>query len=109
MEINVSKRPDFSAEPFTNQFGQVINPGDKVMFIATQYKRTYSAIGTYEGVNRNEVYNYNSREKTIKITSVRVGGIPSSRFCYDKKSKTYDRVDVIRTTTLPLKRIFKLA
>ena len=37
-------------EPFTNEFGQVINPGDEVIFAGTSWKQTRIRKGIFAGV-----------------------------------------------------------
>lgn len=38
-------------EPFTNEFGQVINPGDEIIFAATAWKSTSIRKGIFGGVH----------------------------------------------------------
>lgn len=42
---------DLVVEPFTNEFGQVINPGDEIIFAATAYKSTTIRKGVFGGVH----------------------------------------------------------
>lgn len=38
-------------QPFTNKFGQVLNPGDEVVFIGSGYNKSVNIYkGTYKGV-----------------------------------------------------------
>ena len=61
----------FSAEPFTNEIGQTLNPGDKVVAVSTGYGHQVSVFeGVFEGVYRGNLYNKG------KITGTRVGQIP---------------------------------
>jgi hypothetical protein len=61
----------FSAEPFTNEIGQTLNPGDKVIAVSTGYGHQVSVFeGVFEGVYRGNLYNKG------KITGTRVGQVP---------------------------------
>ena len=61
----------FSAEPFTNEIGQTLNPGDKVVFVTTGYGHSVGVEqGVFEGVYRGNLYNKG------KITGTRVGQVP---------------------------------
>lgn len=42
-------------EPWTNEFGQVINPGDEVIFAGTSWKRTSISKGIFGGVRYDNV------------------------------------------------------
>ena len=42
-------------EPWTNEFGQVINPGDEVIFAGTSWKQTYIKKGIFAGVRYADV------------------------------------------------------
>ena len=124
-------------EPFTNEFGQVINPGDEVIFISTSYKQTNIRKGVFAGVRYDTVLL--SREvKDADGNTV----METNKFGYErKKRETYTerrpvavRVDKVNrgrvwqyvvnpetgkreykqsaedhfgVSTLPLKRIYK--
>ena len=61
----------FSAEPFTNEIGQTLNPGDKVVAVSTGYGHQVSVFeGVFEGVYRGNLYNKG------KITGTRIGQVP---------------------------------
>jgi hypothetical protein len=103
----------FVAKPFTNKFGQVINPGDPVIYAGSSYKRTTLRKGVFDGVYEEEYrpYDYKTRtygEPTIRVTAVRVGGIADTRWVYDYDTRKSERVAVVRKAILPLKRVFKI-
>lgn len=78
-------RNKFVEREFVNEFGQLMKPGDPVIFVTTGAHVTGVNQGLFEGVNVNE---------KDEITSVRVRYTPK----YD-----WDRGCV----ALPLKRVFK--
>ena len=47
---------DFKEEAFTNEFGQVINPGDEVIYAGTGWKQTTIRKGVFAGVYYDNVY-----------------------------------------------------
>lgn len=116
-----SRKNVLHAESFTNDFGQVINPGDPVMYAASRYKRTYHKKAFFSGVNK---------DKNDTIMSVRVF-YPTVKLIPNGKTKTVtyktmdyhtgeyveksyehrcrDEVPATGYSTLPLKRVFKLA
>lgn len=47
---------DFKEEAFTNEFGQVINPGDEVIYAGTGWKQTTIRKGVFSGVYYDNVY-----------------------------------------------------
>lgn len=53
---------EFVVEPWTNEFGQVINPGDEVIYAGTSWKRTTMYKGVFAGVR------YNNRTRTKYMT-----------------------------------------
>lgn len=111
----------FHTVPFSNEFGQTISPGEKIVFAATAWKNTRIKQGTFDGVNK---------DSKDKITSVRVS-YPMNKYVPNGKTETvtykaidyrthnfveksyeralYDAVLGIGYSTLPLKRVFKLA
>jgi hypothetical protein len=44
-------------EPFVNEFGQVINPGDEIIFVGTSWKQTQIRKGVFGGVHYDMKYN----------------------------------------------------
>ena len=116
-----SRKNILHAESFTNVFGQVINPGDPVMYAASSYKSTYHKKAFFSGVNK---------DKNNTIMSVRVF-YPSVKYVPNGKTETvtyktmdyytrqeveksyvrklYDEVPSTGYSTLPLMRVFKLA
>lgn len=111
----------FHAIPFSNNIGQTILPGEKIIFAATAWKNTRIKQGTFDGVNK---------DSNGGITSVRVS-YPMNKYVHNGKYEptvrqrynyqtrryedyTYDRplydiVPGIGRSTLSLKRVFKIA
>jgi len=111
----------FAAESFTNKFNQVINPNDKIMFAATSWKRTHHKMGIFSGVNKNQKGEIISVKVSYPINKYVFNGkyepTVGRRYNYQTRqyeNYTYDRrlYDTIPSTgysTLPLKRVFKIA
>lgn len=124
-------------EPFTNEFGQVINPGDEVVYVATGYSHQVSVNrGRYQGkwyakvtrtrevldadgkVVMEERYGrqYPKREYYTEMApvAVRLDNVPKGyrwKSWYDENGKyRCEKTDEMRygTTTLPRKRIYKI-
>ena len=125
-------------EPFKNEFDQVINPGEEVIFAATAWKSTTIRKGVFGGVHYGLVYK--SREvkdadgnvvmettpwgstrpkresyRERVIVSVRVDKVNRGRtWGYVTNAETgkkeYKPSDEIQysVSTLPLKRVYKL-
>lgn len=99
----------FVAESYTNEFGQVLNPGDAVMYVGMGRGGQISTKqGTFEGVYYSNVYNWKDRKAEIKITGLRVGGVAAKRFIYDWNTKSGYHEDYVRKAVLPRKRVYKL-
>lgn len=49
-------------EPYTNSLGQVLQPGDEVVAVATSTGNTYIYKGKYLGVYKGRAYNYDTRK-----------------------------------------------
>ena len=108
------------AEAFTNEFGQVIQPGDDVVYVGTGYAHNVSVnkgkfAGVYYAERRHylkdeagkNIYDNKSQAKYEMrkyVKAVRVDGIPSKR--YDYKTRKFD--ETIRCAILPLKRVYKI-
>lgn len=120
MGYNVSK---LVVEPFKNELGQTINPGDKVMAVTTGYGHTVDIItGVFEGVRRHNTSN--------NITGTSLKDVPvhyvEREYCdngeheetsYDWKTyksvptgRRYNLIKKVNTrkSTLQLNRIFRL-
>ena len=60
------------AEPFTNEIGQTINPGDEVVVVTTGYAHRVNVYtAKFLGVRRNK--------KTDEFVGTSVGDVPSTR------------------------------
>lgn len=120
-------------EPWTNEFGQTINPGEEIIFAGTSWKQTRIRKGVFGGVHYGLVYKsrevvnadgnvvkhdngYPKRESYTErdIVSVRVEKV-NRGFKYvsgrDENGKYFhnktDEIDY-GVSTLPLKRVYKL-
>lgn len=124
-------------EPFTNEFGQVINPGDEVIFAATGWnKKVKMHKGVFGGVRydirtrlnylkdengnwaKEEATNWNGEKymrpkteivTTREVVAVRVEKVKDG-FKYAKVDGKLQKTDEInyRITNLPLMRVFKM-
>ncbi len=108
------------AEAFTNEFGQMIQPGDEVVYVGTGYGHSVRVNkGKFAGVYYSTRRHYLKDEKgqhvrdekgNVKyemkqyVKAVRVDGIPSRK--YDYKTRQYS--DTVRCAILPLKRVYKV-
>ena len=102
----------FSQEPFTNELGQVINVGDRVICVSTGYSHQVSV--------REAVYTGKTVNANGKVTSVQVLAKVSvyGRWWPDGRRASwtdnhpdvseYERRDVMRKSALPRKRIYAL-
>lgn len=82
--------------PFTNNFGDVIQPGDTVYAITTCSHRTYVGKAEYIGYIERSEYNWRTKETQLSpFVQIKV---PTTRTKYfDKlKNKPYDWVDYTR-------------
>ena len=77
----------FKETSFTNEFGQVIEPNDPVIFVSTASHQSAVEKGIYQGINCDDKHN---------ITSVRVKRVES---LYPWSSPPY--------VALPLQRVYK--
>lgn len=112
------------AEAFTNEFGQVINPGDEVVYVGSGYNHSVSVRqGKFGGVyyDTRRVYLYDEKgaykrdergsvmsEMKRVVSAVRIDGVKSSRWVYDYKTKSGEWKDATRCAILPLKRVYKI-
>jgi hypothetical protein len=128
---------ELAIEPFTNEFGQVINPGDEVIFAGTSWKQTYIRKGVFAGVRyadvtrthylkdengqyikeeRKNAYNGSTyfvnkteRVTTREVVAVRVEKVNRGKvWKYIDGKYTMTDEDVYGVSTLPLKRVYKM-
>ncbi len=108
------------AEAFTNEFGQIIQPGDEVVYVGTGYGHSVRVNkGKFAGVyySTGLVYTKDDKGQYVRdekgsvkyemkqfVKAVRVDGIPSRK--YDYKTRQYS--DTVRCAILPLKRVYKV-
>lgn len=90
----------FEAQSFTNEFGQVIHPGDQVVYAGTAYQSTNITRAVFEGVYLN---------KAGSVEAVRVGSVPYQHWIYDRATGKGHHEDRMRKAVLPLRRVYKLA
>lgn len=118
-------------ESFTNEFGQVINPGDEVIFAGTSWKQTRIRKGVFAGVRYADVRRYrpavdangnpimeerygrqyqkNEVYTTREVVAVRVDQVNRGHK-YAYVNGKYTKTDDVQygISTLPLKRVYKL-
>lgn len=93
--------------PFTNDFGQVINPGDEVVVVTTCTGSTNTAKGVYVGMHGKSVQaevEYTKFEWYNKETDK-----AGSYYHIPSELRSHRRVPSKRITTLQQNRIYKLA
>ena len=124
-------------EPFTNHIGQVINPGDEVIFAGTSWKQTRMRKGVFAGVRYADVRRYrpaldadgnpimeerygrkyqkNEAYVTREVVAVRVDQVNRGhvwKYVTDPETgkQVYKKTDDVQygVSTLPLKRVYKL-
>jgi len=86
-------------EAYANEFGQIINPGDEVIYAGTSWKQTAINKGVFAGVYKN------SKDQVV---SVRVNDVPYKRWNYDYDLKKGYYTNAKRHSILPLKRVYKI-
>jgi hypothetical protein len=125
-------------EPWINEFGQKINPGDEVIFVGTAWKSTRIRKGVFAGVRYDTVTRHHyvkdangnhvmediigrdgkptgrQRSKTeVKTTrevvSIRVDKVNRGKiYKYINGKYTKTTEDIFGVSTLPLKRVYKI-
>lgn len=124
-------------EPFINEFGQTINPGDEVIFAGTSWKQTRINKGIFAGVRygnvtrthylkdengqyikeeRKNAYNGSTYfvNKTERVTSREVVAVRVEKVNRGHKyayvDGKYTKTDEVQygVSTLPLKRVYKI-
>ena len=108
----------FVVKAFTNELGQVIEPGDVVLYVGKSGDRIVTKQGNFEGVYYNDVTSWDhgrldevgraTRVTTRTVTGVRVGGIPSRRWIWNRETRKGHYEDAIRKAILPKKRVYRL-
>ena len=86
----MGKRIQLNEAPFTNEFGDVINPGDSVIVVTDRFKSVKINKGTYLGLNNTKV----------------VVSIPSQRWTWNSKTQTGGWEDVMHRSHLIKNRIY---
>ena len=82
---------EFVIEPWTNDIGQIINPGDEVIFAGTSWKQTHIRKGIFGGVRYANV----TRSFYVKDEN----GNNIKEDYVDRWGKTYQRNKMERKTT----------
>ena len=118
---------NFKAESFVNSFGQVINPGDDIIYAGTSWKSTTfrrgKFAGSYYGTVSRRIYQKDNDGNLVRdehgyaksdivreyvpIAS-KIEHVQDKKWVYDLVKKQGNREPCIRTARLPLKRVFKL-
>lgn len=92
--------------PFTNKFGQTINPGDKVVWTTLRWKFVEQGTGTYVGLYNGKVQ-VRVPEQKILITWKHPDGMISKSWCAGAKVNERIIMWFDRIATLQLNRIVK--
>jgi len=97
---------NYSAEPFTNHLGQVIQPGQKIICVSQGYNHTTKVgIGEYLGLRRDsrgQVRNV-VVTRTIEKYGYQLNGKPAA---YKTPGASYAKYSYFGKTSLPSKRIY---
>lgn len=87
-------------EAFTNEFGQVINPGDSIIAITTGYAHNVNIRpATYLGLRK-------TRHGDNEFVSEVVVRLKIKKWSYDHEAKKGEYVNIERQSTLPRQRIY---
>lgn len=120
MGYNVSK---LVVEPFTNEIGQTINPGDKVVAVITGYNHNVRIItGVFEGVRRhvdmNDIMGTNLKDVpvySIKREYTEDGEHEETNYDWEARKRVptgrrYNllKITEMRKSRLQRNRVFKL-
>lgn len=89
------RQTKFFANPWINEFDQLIHPGDSVIYAGKS--------GTWLSIDRAMFDGVNVNSKG-EIVSVQVSGVQRRKWI----SATRSYEDVVGTATLPLMRVYKL-
>jgi len=92
--------------PFTNMYGQVINPGDKVVYVAQGYNHSVrTGLGTFVGyrVGRNGEPTSVTVETTRQVYEYNLNG---RRVLYGTPGAGYSHFMTTRRSCLPSMRVF---
>lgn len=106
----------YDSQPFTNDIGQVINPGDSVLIITSgRGKAFYTRVGTYLGTRQSTSYYGKDKRQVVCEGPARLFGkfdANGKRLSWDSpeaKHYEYTFKTVTRRTTLKCNRVYKLA
>lgn len=99
---------DFVVEAFTNDVGQVIEPGDVVLYVGKSGDQIVTKQGNFDGVYYDNVRNWSTKQTERKITAVRVGNIPAQKWNWDREARKGWYTDRLRKAVLPMKRVYRL-
>lgn len=120
MGYNVSK---LVVEPFTNEIGQTINPGDKVVAVTTGYGHAVDIItGVFEGVRRhidmNDIMGTNLKDVPVYSTHLEYtedGEHEETNYDWEARKRVptgrrYNllKITKMRKSRLQRNRVFKL-
>ena len=89
-------------EPWTNEFGQVINPGDEVIFAGTSWKRTTMRKGVFGGVR------YDNRTRTHYLKDENGDPIKEETIGYNGKPYLRNKSKNVTTREVVAVRIEKV-
>lgn len=100
----------FVETSFTNEFGQIINVNDDVIYIGSGYNHSVKIKkGKFGGVYIGKVYKHGEYKE--EIVAVQVKEIPEQKRKYDYVDGKYQFIEEYteyRKAILPLKRVYKL-
>ena len=102
----------FKEIPFTNNIGQVINVGDRVICVSTGYSHQVGVReGVYTGCTVNDRGDVTSVQVLAKVNVFGRWWPDGRRASWSDKHpdvSDYERRDIMRKSSLPRKRIYAL-
>lgn len=105
-------RSKFAAIPYTNNIGQVLNPGDPVIYVGSSRQSVTVKRGKFAGVYVGNTYTYNRETRKTEsregVVALKVVDIPYTKFNWNRETKTGTHDPALRSACLPLKRVYKI-
>lgn len=106
-------KADFRVESYKNELGQVIHPGDEVIFVATSWQNTQVRRGVYEGAYY--MTPYYGKDQTPKLSALKVRYASTKTewndgagYNYGSKDNKWAQVPCTKHARLDLKRVYRI-
>lgn len=107
-KVKAPKKPKYLQEDFTNEIGQVIRPGQRIVAVSQGYNHSIGvAQGTYLGLRKNS--NGSVRSVTVQLSITATGyQVNGKKVGSNVSGASWGKYSDIRTVTLPRKRIYAI-